>query len=200
MKEEIWKDIAGYEGIYQVSSLGKVRSLSRLRKGKRGSPTHCEGKCMTLQKMRNGYLQVSLSNGHKAKVYLVHRLVAMMFIPNPLGLKCVDHINGVRDDNRLYNLRWCSHSENLSFPRAKNNISESQKRSEKCRKHWKEMVDGIKRAIIIVFPSGDVIEYPSAKDAEKDGFNHSLIAACCRGKQKTHRNCRCYYKEDYYGG
>ena len=66
-------------------------------------------------------------------------------------------------------------------------------------KHIKALQSACKKPIVIVYPDGIIKEYDSARDAEMEGFNHSLIAACCKGKQKTTRGCRCYYKVDYYG-
>lgn len=196
---EIWKDIPGFEGLYQVSTEGRVRSLDRYRLGKRGSQTFVKGRIMSLNPMRNGYRQIYLSNGDNGKMLLVHRLVALAFLDNPLKLRCVDHINGVRHDNRLINLRWCTHSENHNFPLAQRNQSQALKNSVKAREHLSRLWEKRRRPIVIVFPNGEIREYASAYEAEKDGFYHVLIAACCRGRQKTHRNCKCYYKEDFYG-
>jgi hypothetical protein len=95
--DEVWKDVEEWD--YEVSSLGQVR-----RKGKET--------CMKLFKDYEGYNKVSLSNCGKKRHYSVHRLMALAFLPNPKNLQEVDHINGVKDDNRLENLRWASRSQN----------------------------------------------------------------------------------------
>ena len=106
---ETWRDIEGYEGIYQVSDLGNVRSVDRL-----DAANHkIKGRAMRLSQRRTKYLQLSLSAEGKNKKHMVHRLVAQAFIPNPYSKSDVNHVNGVKDDNRLSNLEWCTHKENV---------------------------------------------------------------------------------------
>lgn len=195
--EEIWKDIVGYEGFYKVSSKGRVKSVERYRIGKRNSKVPCKAKIMSLQKSNGGYYQVLLCKNKHKKLVTVHRLVAFAFIPNDKNKPCVDHINGIRTDNRVENLRWCTIKENLNFDLARSNISKANKGSEKCRKHTKAMQVACRKSVVIVFPNGEVREYASVTETEKDGFNHSIVSACCRGKYKTSRRCKCYYKENY---
>lgn len=102
---EFWKDIPGYEGLYQVSNWGKVKRLA-------GSPKCKQNRILTPRPMANGYLTVNLSKNHKSKSYLIHRLVAMAFLSNEEEFSEVDHINGDRADNRVCNLQWINHIEN----------------------------------------------------------------------------------------
>ena len=98
---EIWKDVVGYEGLYQVSSLGRVKNLSSKREPTYGA------------KHDKGYLRVTLKKaGEKDTSPLVHQLVAKAFIPNPDCKPTVDHINEDKKDNRVENLRWATYSEN----------------------------------------------------------------------------------------
>jgi hypothetical protein len=108
--EEIWKDIDGYEGFYQVSNYGRVRSLDRFVK-RLGFPFKVSGKVMR-QTKQNGYPHISLTKDGQLKRAKVHRLVALAFIPNPNQKPCINHIDSVRHHNYPSNLEWCTHSEN----------------------------------------------------------------------------------------
>lgn len=93
------KDIKGYEGLYTISANGIVYNS----KNKERKPS----------KINGGYLSISLYNNNTSKSYLVHRLVAITFIPNPLNLPFVNHKNGIKTDNRVENLEWCTRQENM---------------------------------------------------------------------------------------
>lgn len=112
MTVEIWKSIKNWEGFYEVSSRGKVRSLDRVLYGG-GTKYIKKGRLLKLHPCSNGYLSVSLYNLPKQECKLVHRLVAEAFIPNPDKKKEVNHKNGDKTDNRVDNLEWVSRSENL---------------------------------------------------------------------------------------
>lgn len=124
---EIWKDITGYEGLYQVSNLGRVKSLDRHRKGKRGAMTFVKGRILSLTKGKHGYIQASLHKDNKQYAPLVHRLVGAAFIPNERNLSCIDHIDSNRANNCVENLRWCTTKENMNFDMVRKNISTSRK-------------------------------------------------------------------------
>ena len=104
MEEEIWKPIKDFEGYYEVSNIGRVRSLNYKRTGK--------GKILKNIEDYKGYLEVGLTKNGKRKQFKIHRLVAEAFIPNPENKPCIDHINTVKSDNRVENLRWVTYKEN----------------------------------------------------------------------------------------
>ncbi|MGE7828976.1 NUMOD4 domain-containing protein [Paenibacillus sp. NPDC093718] len=111
---EVWKDVNGYEGAYQVSDQGRVRSLDRtftyLRNGMEVTRKK-RGKVLSPSANHNGYLSVMLSGSRQ----YVHRLVAQAFLPNDDKLPEVNHLNAVRGDNRLCNLEWCSRMDNVKY-------------------------------------------------------------------------------------
>ena len=123
--EEVWKDIKGYEGLYQVSNLGRVKRLIS---------TKCKvERFLSITKDNKvGYCRIMLSKDNKQKRFLIHRLLAEHFIPNFQNKPCIDHINGDKSDNRLENLRWCTYKENNNFPLARaKKICRSKKVSAK---------------------------------------------------------------------
>jgi len=110
---EEWKDIKGYEGLYQISNYGNVRSLDKYvnhsRKGKR----LIKGKIMSATDNGNGYKIVGLKKDGKRRNHYIHRLVADAFIPNPDKKNCVNHIDYNRSNNNANNLEWCTTKENI---------------------------------------------------------------------------------------
>lgn len=116
MNKEIWKPIKNYEGWYEVSNLGRVRSLDRLvifnKKAKKGAKERFyKGKIKSL-KYHNGYAMVNLLKNKDLNVVYVHRLVAETFLPRIAGKNEVNHKNGIKSDNRVENLEWCTRLEN----------------------------------------------------------------------------------------
>ena len=106
----IWKDIEGYEGLYQVSDAGEVRSLDRITTGNRNRKIN--GKVLAKLKTGTGYYRVDLCKNGKTKRHKVHRLVAKAFIENPNNKPFVNHIDNNPLNNNVSNLEWCTASEN----------------------------------------------------------------------------------------
>lgn len=113
MENEKWKDIKGYEGLYQVSNTGKIKSISHYtRNNVNGGKRLTKGRILSQYKMPNGYLQVQLSKNQIREKHYVHRIVASAFLRNEENLSDVNHIDGDKDNNAVENLEWCSHKDN----------------------------------------------------------------------------------------
>lgn len=168
---EIWKDIEGYEGLYQVSNLGRVKSMNYWNRNKE--------QCLKLQSTKDGYYQVGLHKNHKKYHCRIHQLVAKAFLNNPLGYVEVNHKNEVKTDNRAVNLEWCSRKYNCNYG---SHIKKLIEKSRKTRvgfdyKVYCYSIDCTK--LITIFETG--------VDAQNNGYGgHSSITAACRGKLNSH--------------
>ena len=204
MEEEIWKSIKSYEGLYEISSLGRVKSLNYRGTGKEKVLKNIED--------RKGYLMVCLTKNGKQKHFKVHRLVAEAFIPNPEGKPCIDHINTIKNDNRVENLRWVTHEENSNNSLTKKKMSENHKEQtgENNHMYGKHHTDETKRKISENHPNNKTVVqinpntnevvntyYSVHEAARQTGFSQSCISACCRGERKTHKGYKWIYLEDY---
>lgn len=119
LPKQCWKDIPGYEGKYQVSNTGRVRSLNYMRTGK--------SKVMKPSTNKLGYKGVGLRKNGKCTKYYIHRLVALAFIPNPLNLPQVNHIDENKTNNVVWNLEWCTQEYNNNYGNRNKKISEAHK-------------------------------------------------------------------------
>lgn len=184
MEHEIWKQINGYEGLYEVSNLGNVRSVER-RVWSRGFYITLKGKPKKYVIDKRGYCIVFLSKDGVEKNYRVHRLVANAFVPNPYNKPEIDHINTNKLDNRSENLKWVTSKENSA-----NTISR-KKQLDSWNDELKRQIietrrrNGGKNAPIRVYQytlDGEfVAEYPTIKDAKMAlGTNNNIGQAVDR--------------------
>ena len=166
MKNESWKTVTDYEGLYEVSDQGRVRSL---KFGKE--------KILKPGKTPNGYLRVTLYKDRKRKQMSVHRLVAQAFIPNPLNLETVNHRDEVKTNNFASNLEWMTHKDNNNFGSHNRRVAEARVNHPKLSKPV-QMLDK---------STGELLEtFPSTCEAKRvTGIAQTHICACCLGKCKT---------------
>ncbi len=184
MENEIWKPVVGYEGLYEVSNLGNVRSI----RWRGGHKTH-----NIFQRVNgNGYYDLVLIRNKTTKYVTVHRLVARAFLPNPEGKKCIDHIDGNRLNNRVENLRWCTYKENANNPISRKRQAAAQ--HKEMKKKWeKGCCDRIKRPVLQYTLEGEfVARWNSAADAARAHLMEGKrlysiegkITQCCRGETR----------------
>ena len=150
---EEWRPIVGYEGLYEVSSYGRVRSLDKYVKSKSKSYRLHKGKVLISEKNTRGYLSVVLSYNGKHKAITVHRLVAQAFIPNPNNLPEINHKDEDKTNNNVENLEWCDHKYNVNYgtrnirakeTAIKNGYWTGLSRKESMKKYYQENKDKIK--------------------------------------------------------
>ena len=148
---EVWKDIDGFEGLYQVSNYGRVKSLERTVTYSSGNVHWYPERVLVPVDAGNGYLRVSLSINNKYKSHLIHRLVAKAFVENPDNLPCVNHKDENQSNNHIDNLEWCSYKYNSNYGTAVERRSNKRSRPVDCYntegalvKHYKKVADAIK--------------------------------------------------------
>lgn len=146
-KEEVWKDVVGFEGFYQTSSFSNVRSLDRVSTTKKGVVKHTKGKNLSLTVKSNKYLSVMFSVNSKVKRFHVHRLSATAFIPNPENKPDVNHKDTNKQNNNILNLEWCTKLENMKH--ASENGLTTQGEKSISAKLTSEKVLAIRRLYLI---------------------------------------------------
>lgn len=165
---EEWKDIKGYEGLYQVSNLGRVKSLNRTSTHSKGYIAHYKEKILKQSFERNGYARVGLSKYGKTKLYYIHVLVAEAFINNPDNLPEVNHIDEDKTNNCVDNLEWCNHKYNSIHGTRANRISKAMTNNKKVSKQ------------VLCIETGVI--YSSVHEAGRQmNLDFSEIATVCRG-------------------
>lgn len=166
--QEIWRDIKDYEGLYQVSNLGRVKNVKR-------------NSILKTDIERGGYFRVTLYKNGKPKHYLIHRLVAQAFVYNqdPVKNVEVDHINTIRTDNRAENLEWVDKQKNHRNPITREHYGKS------------------KSKVVLQYDLGDnlIKEWESIMQVERElGISQPSISNCCTGRSKTAAGYRWAYK------
>ncbi len=183
---ETWKPIKGYEGLYEVSDQGRVKSLIN------------KPKEMYLKKHNRGYRQVELTNGEERKTYLVHRLVAEAFLPNPQKYPQVNHIDEDKQNNAVSNLEWCTAKQNRNaFALNHPNFYKRPRGSYKTRTPYKPRADRNRPhkadkqrnrfKILQLTLDGRLVKVWDFAICAKweHGYNSTSIWECCEGKRRT---------------
>ena len=169
MTKEVWRDIEGYEGLYQVSDQGRVKSLERKIPHWRGGERIQKERILKPNVVHGGYLMIGLYAGGKRKMFFVHRLVCQAFHENPENKPEVNHINENASDNRACNLEWCTRTENINH--GARNERAAKTKSKPVGQWTKE---------------GELVKiWPSAIEVQKQtGFSQGSISKVANGKRK----------------
>lgn len=203
--DEIWKDIEGYEGLYQVSNLGNVRSLNYGRTG--------EIKLLNQYTNKKGYKHTSLSKNGKVKNHLIHRLVAIAFIPNPNNYKEVNHKDENPSNNNVKNLEWCTREYNNNYGTRNKRASEKMKGKSPSEEHRKKLSESLKgkykgkdspnaKPILMYDKEGNFIKrFECARDTneyfgKKNAYKN--VSRCLTGRRKTAFGYMFKYADEKY--
>lgn len=168
--DEIWKDIEGYEGLYQVSNFGRIKSLERYKKNNGGSITLISEIILKQSKNNRGYCRIHLCKDAHKKAFSVHRLVADAFVHNPNNLTDVNHKDENKENNCADNLEWCDCNYNINYGTHNKRISLT------------------KGCTVKAFDKNGQLEmeFHSMCEAErKTGISQQSISRCVNGKYKT---------------
>lgn len=192
---EIWKDIKGYEGLYQVSNMARVKSLEKKVRCAHGYRTLPE-KVLKNKTSIGGYYYVNLYKDRTLKTAYVHKLVATAFIPNPKNKPQADHINTIRTDNRVENLQWVTIKENCNNPISKIHHTEKQlgKKNHMYGRKW-GLNPKSKPIIQLTLDGKPIKEWSCAMEVrEVLGINNGMIGSCCKGMLDSAGGYRWMYK------
>lgn len=173
-----WKAIVGFDNRYWVSDEGQIISL--------GNDKTRKTKILKASKNRNGYLKIMLCKNGKKKMYLIHRLVAEAFIPNPDNLPQVNHKSEMdKTDNRVECLEWCDNKYNINFGTRNQRVAEKNTNGKRSKPVLQYDLEG-----------NFIKEWPSTMEVErKMGFLNQNISTCCQGKYKQSYGYVWMYKE-----
>ena len=186
--EEIWKPVVGYEGIYEVSSLGRVKSCERTIIRSNGREINFPDKIMKPSINHKGYEIIDLRNKGNRQGGFVHRLVGKAFIDNPLNKEQINHKNGNKTDNRVQNLEWVTNQENMAH--SYKSLGRTNKEASESRKRVVEQLSD-DLSVISVFSS-------IQEAFDKTGINN--ISAVCRGIRPNAGGYKWRYSTEFGGG
>lgn len=195
IKEE-WRDIIGYENLYQCSNLGRIKSLGN---GKSKNPKLSKERILN-QSICKGYCLVGLCKEGKRKMYQVHRIVATTFLPNPENLPQVNHKDENPQNNMVSNLEFCDAKYNANYATRNEKLSIANKGKVLSQETKNKLSKAQSKPILQFNREGTKIigKYNSATQASNElNINQDNITKCCRGKLKVVGGYRWMYLQDY---
>lgn len=181
--EEEWKEISGYEGLYEVSNYGRIKSLEKSYKIC-GKAIYHRNEIILKQKKSRNYKCVELNANGKSKYFQVHRLVAQAFIPNTHNKPYIDHIDGNPTNNNSSNLRWVTHKENMNNPITKERQRNKPRKQGEEHPHYEGKSKCSKKVIKYDLNNIELDMYDSVHQASRrNNISATHISAVCLGKR-----------------
>ena len=197
--QEIWVDIKDYEGLYQVSNLGRVKALEKVIIRKKCGIRRYPEIIRKLVPDKDGYLSVLLCANNKVKTFKVHRLVATAFISNPENKPTINHKNGIKTDNRVENLEWATNKEQIVHARRAGLMNTNQygKNNPMWNRKGKDSPFAKPIYQIDIVTNKIIKEFPSLTDAAISLNKHSgHISQVCQGKRNSAYGYKWKYKKE----
>lgn len=183
--KEIWSPVPvpGYEGLYEISTHGRIRSKDRTTRNGGGEYLK-KGRLLHPVDNGSGYLKIQLKNGEHVTRAYIHRLVASAFLENESNKPFINHIDNNPCNNNVDNLEWCTHQENMDW-------MAQQGRNERT-KEWLENLhktqsESYKAVVGKNLDTGEVVRFENLNGVAKAGFQPSCVCNCCKGIRKTHK-------------
>ena len=195
---EIWKPIKGYEGYYEASTLGNIRSVDRFILST-ANILHTEHKQLRKGRVlrqgdgRKGYKIVVLQKEGRKHTFYTHRVIATTFIDNPDNKPCIDHINGIYTDNRAENLRWVTQKENINNPNTIGKNIATLRRNAKNRCKAKTILQLDKDSLEVI---QEIL--PKSSYFKDMGYVRAYITSACRNRKKNAYGYKWAFKDDMF--
>lgn len=182
---ELWKPVVGYEGSYEVSNLGRVRSLDRFNS--RGY--WIKGRQLALNKNQKGYLRVGLFDGCRQRLKSVHRLVAEAFIPNSENKPQVNHLDEDKSNNAVTNLEWVTNKENAVYgTKIQRTVASTDYTAKVLNTDYALIGEKQAKPVTAIHRNtGETLEFKSVQAANRAGYFASAVSRCCNGKLQHYK-------------
>ena len=197
---ETWKFIEGYEGIYEISNKGNVRSVARTCIDKNGKLKHYQSRAIKAFPNSRGYLRVQLKTHAGEEKLFVHRLVATHFVPNDKPMECtiVNHLDSNFLNNDASNLEWTTYKGNMQHALKKGRL----KRTAEWLANMRKSAEWQSKGVVGYDPitGKTFVEFDSVQECGRNGYDPGCVCDCCKGKRETHKGLAWEYKEVVLSG